>query len=95
MKIPVPKSKAGVFSLLFGTSFTSSLLIVINTNAFLHNVYWKAALTEAAFATQAFILFCVMVEADEYRTLWAGFGDVLGAVIGTLVSMWLSQRLGL
>lgn len=89
----IPQSRSGQFALFFAAELLAYFVIVANTRAFTHGLYFWTAVTDAFFSAQQFAMAKLMIDSAEARSWSAGAGCVLGGTSGSLIAIWATKML--
>ena len=89
----LPKTRRGQFAVFFAAELVSYFVIVANTRAFTHGLYFWTAITDAFFSGQQFFFAKLMIDQAEARSWAAGAGCVAGGTCGSLLAIWATKTL--
>jgi hypothetical protein len=89
----VPKTSAGQFCMFFVAELLAYFIIVANTRAFTHGLYFWTAITDAFFSAQQFFFAKLMIDDPAARSWASGAGCVLGGTCGSLIAIWVTKTL--
>lgn len=89
-----PTSRLGQFSLGFVTELICFFIIVANTRAYTHGNYLWTAITDTLFSMQSFCMAKLMMDDPNGRTWYMGVGYTIGGTIGSLLAIFITQRIG-
>lgn len=93
MKLKVPTTRVGQV-LFFGTFEMVSFFVLCACNrAQAQGRYGWTFAASFVFSLQGFAIGKLMVDDENARTWWAGFGMALGGAIGDVLSIWITKYL--
>lgn len=78
------------FTLFFSVQFLLYAAVCWNWRAVANARYIEIALSDAVFAT---LTFSMLKKIGEATTAWARIGYVVGGILGSLTSVWVTKRL--
>lgn len=88
-----PSSKVGQFCVAFFAELLCFFIVVANTRAYTHGLYYWTAVTDMAYSAQTFLVSKFMTENSELRSYASMAGFTLGGATGSLLGIYVTKIL--
>jgi hypothetical protein len=89
----VPESRTGQFLYGFADQFLYFFVVCANFRAVAIGLKCATASTDVLITAQAFISKKFAIDKEECRTYWVGLGETIGGGLGSILSIWVTQRI--
>lgn len=92
-KARVPKTRAGQFVYGFFDQFLMYFVLCANFRAVAIGLKAATATTDVLITAQAFISKKLCIDKSDARTWWVGAGEACGGGLGSILSIYVTQKL--
>jgi hypothetical protein len=89
----MPKTRRGQFVYGFCDQFLYFFIVCANFRAVAIGLKCATAGTDVLITAQAFISKKLAIDKEEARTWWVGAGEAVGGGLGSILSIYVTQKL--
>lgn len=92
-RVRVPKTPGGQFVYGFCDQFLYYFIVCANFRAVAIGLKCATASTDVLITVQAFISKKIAIDKEEARSWWVGAGEAVGGGLGSILSIYVTQKL--
>lgn len=91
--LKVPTTPLGQFVYGFCDQFLYFFIVCANFRAVAIGLKLATASTDVLITAQAFVSKKLAIDKEEMRTWWVGAGEMVGGGLGSILSIWVTQKI--